>query len=467
MSDVSISEKLAGHIGGISFDTLPTSTIEKVKLCILDQFGAHYAGFRITPCDAVRGYLSYMNDGPQATVWSTGGRTACTEAAFANSAIAHVTVFDDMHAKSAAHYGSMIIPAALALGEHLKCSGKELVTAIVCGYEAGIRVGSAIMSPFFAKSGFRPSGTFGAIGSAAAAGRLLRLTAGQMVNAIGLAANFGVGLMAWANDGTDDSMYHTALASRSGILSAILAKSGAGAPRHVFEVDNGFALVYAGNREAGLEIVSNLQGGYKVEEVYFKPVAACAFVQSAAQAALELAAKRDYSLEDIREIQGRVFRQGKHYPGLDHHGPFGGVMQAQMSNPFTIASIIAKGSISFEDFTKLDDPVVNALAAKVVLTDDEEAQSRYPAEQIVHLKVVLKDGSTRTASSNNPHFLTPQEVLAKTRLYLGQALNDSAAGQMIDTVQAVEALDDVNAITGIISQNRKNLYPFTEAASAN
>ena len=67
-------------------------------------------------------------------------------------------------------------------------------------------------------------------------------------------------------------------------------------------------------------------------------------------------------------------------------------MQAQMSNPFTIASILAKRSVNFEDFTKLDDPVVTALAAKVVLLDDEEAQSRFPSEQVVHMKVVLKNG---------------------------------------------------------------------------
>ena len=309
MNDMTISEKLAGHISGISYDRLPELTIAKVKLCILDLFGAHYAGYRVSSCDAVRGYIAYVKDKTQATVWSTGGRTSCTEAAFANSAIAHLTVFDDMHAKSASHYGSMVIPAAFALGEYLKCSGKDLVTAIVSGYEAGIRVGSAIMSPFFAKSGFRPSGTFGPLGSVAVAGRLLGLTGSQMVNAIGLAANFGAGLMAWANDGTDDSMYQPALASRSGILSAMLAKSGAGAPRHVFEVENGFAQVYASNRDAGGEIVANLDGGYKVEEVYFKPVPACAFVQSASQATLELAAKRDYSLEDIREIEVRLFRQ--------------------------------------------------------------------------------------------------------------------------------------------------------------
>jgi len=465
VNDTSISEKLAAQIDRISYDQLPESTITKAKLCILDLLGAHYAGYRIAPCDAVRGYISYIKGEAQSTVWSTGERTSCTEAAFANSAIAHVTVFDDMHAKSASHYGSMMIPAALALGEYLGCGGRDLITSIVAGYEAGIRVGSAITSPFFANSGFRPSGTFGAIGSAATTGRLLRLSREQMVNVFGLAANFGVGLMAWANDGTDDSMYHTALASRNGMLSAMLAKSGAVAPRHVFEIKDGFAKVYAGNEQASQAIIANADSRYKIEEVYFKPVAACAFVQSAARATLQIASKKDFNVEDITEIEVRVFPQGKHYPGLDYHGPFHGVMQAQMSNPFTIASILAKGHIRFEDFTVLNDPIVQMLAAKVRLLVDEEAASRWPGEQLVKIKMTLKDGTARESVSNNPHFLTPDEVLAKCRLYVGDALGETAAAQLIEMVQDIETVGKVSALAEIIRCSFKTSGARAEAAT--
>jgi 2-methylcitrate dehydratase PrpD len=349
----------------------------------------------------------------------------------------------------------MVVPASLALGEFVGCTGKHLITAIVSGYEAGIRVGSAITSPFFAKSGFRPSGAFGVIGSAVAASRLLGLSHGEMVNAIGLAANFGVGLMAWANDGTDDSMYHTALGSRNGIVSAMLAKSGAGAPRHVFEIDDGFAKVYAGNSGTSQEILSHTGSNYKIEEVYFKPLAACAFVQSAARATLQIAEKRDFNVDDIQAIEVKIFPQGKHYPGLDYHGPFHGVMQAQMSNPFTIASILAKGAITFQDYTELNDPVVQSLAAKVQIMEDDEARARWPGEQVVKIEVTFKDGTKRKAVSDNPHFLEPDEVLAKCRLYLNAALGHEGTEQIIETVQGIEAVDDINTLMEIIRRNFK------------
>ena len=67
-----------------------------------------------------------------------------------------------------------------------------------------------------------------------------------MVNALGLAGNFGVGLMAFAEEGTDDLMYHNALASRNGILSSELARYGATSPRRIFEIDGGMFKAYSG-----------------------------------------------------------------------------------------------------------------------------------------------------------------------------------------------------------------------------
>jgi 2-methylcitrate dehydratase PrpD len=322
------------------------------------------------------------------------------------------------------------------------------------------------MSPFFAKSGFRPSGTFGAIGSAVTASRLLGLSREQMVNAIGLAANFGVGLMAWANDGTDEMMYHNALGSRNGILSAMLAKSGAVASPHVFEINDGFAKVYAGHSGASEGIVADTGGKYKIDEVYFKPIAACAFVQSAAQATLQIAAEKDFKIEDIAKIEVRVFPQGKHYPGLDYHGPFHGVMQAQMSNPFTIASILIKGGITFNDYTMFDHPLVQSLATKIEIVEDEDATSRWPGEQVVKVEIALKDGTRRNAVSNNPHFLESDEVLAKCRLYVNDALGSDATSHFIETIQSIDGVKNISILMEIIRHNVKVQQPLTAVAGA-
>ncbi len=452
MKEETITEKLASHISGVNYDSLSPRIIEKVKLCILDLMGSHFAGYRLIAGNPIKDYILSGKSGEGATVWSLGIRTTFTEAAFANSALSHMTVFDDMHADSASHFGSMVIPAAFAVGEHLNCSGKDLIAAIVCGYETGIRVGTAMMRSKFSSSGFRPSGTFGAFSSAVTAGKLFRLNPGQMTNALGLAGNFGLGLMAFANEGTDDLMYHNGLASRNGILAAILAKNGAVAPRSIFEIDGGFLKAYGGKAEDGDKITANLDDNLKIEEVYFKSIPACAFVQSAAMAALEIVNASGIRIGDIQKINVRVFPHGKNYPGLDYCGPFQGVMQAQMSNPYTIASILIRKRVVFEDYVNFADPEVQSLAEKIYIFEDKEATERWPYEQLAKVEVLMKDGSSIKAVSKNPHFLGDTEVIDKCRTYMGQVTGEYACEDFVKSVRFIENMSDISQLTRKLSK---------------
>jgi 2-methylcitrate dehydratase PrpD len=453
VQEKSISEKLAKLVEEMTYSRLPSGVVRKVKYCILDLFGAYFAGYDLKSCDPVKAYIRSLNAPPQATVWGMKARTSFIDAAFANSAMSHLTVFDDMHAKTASHYGSMVIPAAVAIGEHLRCSGRDLIVAIVAGYETAIRIGSAMITPRFSQSGFRPSGTFGVFGSAMTTSKLFRLNVDEMVYALGLAGNFGVGLMAFAEEGTDDLMYHNAFASRNGILSAELARHGATSPRRIFEIDGGVLKTYSGEIEAE-GIVFRIEDHFKIEEVYFKAVPACAFVQSAAKAALEIAQARDFQLEDVRKIEVGIFPNGKDYPGLDYCGPFHGVMQAQMSNPFTIASILIRKGLRFEDFVNFKDPAVQSLAARIQINQDAEAASRWPAEQLVKIEVFLRDGSTRRATSTNPHFLTDEEVVEKCRSSLKRVLDARACDRLIETVQSLEKVENLDPLTRILNEIR-------------
>jgi len=453
VSTKSISESLASYLEKISFNKIPSTTISKVKLCILDFFGSYFAGHNLKDCDPIKKYILSLKSEKQATVWSLGLRTFFTEAAFANSAISHVTVFDDMHGNTSSHYGSMVIPTAFAIGEYLgECSGKELITGIVCGYETGIRIGTAMMPTKFTESGFRPSGTFGVFGSAVTTGKLLGFKQDKIINTLGLAANFGTGLMAFVMEGTIDLIYHNGFAARNGILSAILVNNGTKSCRCIFESDGGFCKTYGANLENAKLIIDDMNYNFKIEEVYFKQIPACAFVQSAAMAALEIAKNRDFKIEDIYKVKVDIFNLGKNYPGLDCQGPFGGIMQAQMSNPFTIASIFINKSINFDCYQDFENNAVQKLSKKIEIFEDEEAEKRWPLEQVVKIEVYLKDGSSRKAISRNPHFLDDDEVFTKCRKYLTPILGYDVCEEFIETILNLEKLSNIKKVSKIISK---------------
>lgn len=197
-----------------------------------------------------------------------------------------------------------------------------------------------------------------------------------------------------------------------------------------------------------------IEDHFKIEEVYFKGVPACAFVQSAAKAALEIAQARDFQIEDVKNIEVRIFPNGKDYPGLDYCGPFHGVMQAQMSNPFTIASILIRKGLRFEDFVNFKDPAIQSLAARIQIIQDAEATSRWPEEQLVKIEVFLRDGSSRRAKSTNPYFLNEGEVVEKCRSSLSRVLDIPSCNRLIETVQSLENVENLDALTRILNEIR-------------
>ena len=99
-------------------------------------------------------------------------------AALLNGALGHSLDFDDTHADSSLHPSAPVVPAAFAVGEMTGASGRDVLTAIVAGYEVCCRLGNALDPTSHYARGFHPTATAGTYGAAAAAGKLFGLTQG-------------------------------------------------------------------------------------------------------------------------------------------------------------------------------------------------------------------------------------------------------------------------------------------------
>src|SRR5437867_12014299 len=87
------------------------------------------------------------------------------------------------------HPGVLIVPAGLAPAEGQGRTGRELLTALVAGYEVQCRVARDFI-PSTPAHGFRASPVYGILGAAATTARLLGLDAAATTHAIALAASF-------------------------------------------------------------------------------------------------------------------------------------------------------------------------------------------------------------------------------------------------------------------------------------
>src|SRR5690606_10248102 len=129
------------------------------------------------------------------------------------------------------HPIAVMVPAALAVGEAEGRSGADFLAAVALGCEITFRASMAMNPRALYARGFHPSAIAGSFGAAAAAAFLMRLSPEQTVRTLGLAALQTSGLMAWQDDPREDARpFQMGLAARNGVMAALLARGGFGAP---------------------------------------------------------------------------------------------------------------------------------------------------------------------------------------------------------------------------------------------
>src|SRR3984893_3756710 len=174
---------------------IPVDVIERIKLSFLDGLGVCLHGSTLPWTRKVFELVREEGGKNVASLWGSGHRTSLTNAVLVNSTAGHGFEMDDIHKESIVHPNSLAVPAALALAEvDPLLTGREIVTALILGYEVGLRIGNAATTSLFLND-FHPQGTSGAFVAAATAGRLLRLDASQMQKAPGSAGSMGAGMM--------------------------------------------------------------------------------------------------------------------------------------------------------------------------------------------------------------------------------------------------------------------------------
>jgi 2-methylcitrate dehydratase PrpD len=133
------TETLARWMSETTYEQIPTKAIEQAKKSLLDYLGTAVYGSTTQLGRIVLDFTEEQGGNPQARVIATKIKTAATSAAFANGALGHAEDFDDLGGIGG-HPATVLSPTVLALGEQLKASGRDVLTAWVVGYELGTRL---------------------------------------------------------------------------------------------------------------------------------------------------------------------------------------------------------------------------------------------------------------------------------------------------------------------------------------
>ena len=141
------TQELANFIAETNYEDLPIEVIELVKNSLMDTLACGIAGFTLEShsLKPVIEIVKALGGKSEATVFVDGFKTNYLNAAFANGSFIHSIDFDDTHQAALTHTNSVMVPAALSLGEKSGATGKDVILAIALGYEAATKIGQSVM----------------------------------------------------------------------------------------------------------------------------------------------------------------------------------------------------------------------------------------------------------------------------------------------------------------------------------
>ncbi|MFP6850449.1 MAG: MmgE/PrpD family protein [Pseudomonas sp.] len=357
-----LARRLAGWIVELKYEDLPDIVVQRAKQCILDQLGVQVRGATLAQVQSVGRLVASMGGAPEASVIQKGFKTSVAYAAYVNGTFGHSCEFDDAHF-NCGHPGVCVIPAALAVAEREGASGKDLIMAVVAGYQAQtLGVGPIHHSTL--QSGWHGTKVGGVFGAAAAAAKLLRLDVEQTAHALSVAASEASGTMEYDQSGGEVKRLHAGSASRSGVQAALLAQLGMTGPSTIFEGKRGIFKLFGDGRAP--EIERFWQGRFHILDTMFKLYPAVGTVHAALNALSEIMREREFAPSDVESI-----RVGLAAWAIPHGAAIvrpTDSISAQFSLAFSLALRIVKRRNDLDlylDSQHWTDPEVLAVADKV------------------------------------------------------------------------------------------------------
>ncbi len=393
--------------------------------------------------------------GGPVTCLGCGFSAPILEAVFLNGVTAEAIEAQDGLRFGGNHPGTAVIPTALALAERNGKGGKDVIAAVVAGYEAADRAAASV-HPRHTLSGFLPTGTTGTFGAAIAAAKLMGLDKATTLSALGCAGYLvPLSMAEQLMGGFTVKVVQGGKAAQSGLLAAELAAAGVTGMPNVFEgskLNGGFCKITTDQPPAFERITDKLGERLTILDIYFKPYTACRHTHGSAQATIELVAEKKIGPKDVEKVD--VFTYGIAVLAVGKPVVLNdSFVNAQFSIPYVVSVAIADGMVGPVQLTekRLSDPALIEFTKKVTVNYDDELNKLYPGKTASRVEITLKTGEKITRQVDMPAGdprdpMTSDAVAKKVRLFAGKR-DVKKLNALIDGILKLETVTDITQIT--------------------
>jgi aconitate decarboxylase len=451
---VAVTSRLGEWVSGLTLAAVPCEVTAHLKLCVLDAIGCGLYGATQRWGKIAADVAAGFSVGGPSSLFARSGRVSPPDAALANGTAIHGFEIDDAHVSSSLHPGAVTLPACLAIAEANHVSGAEFVTALAAGYEIGLRVG-VCAGISHSTSGYHVTGTAGAVGAAAGAARVLRLTPVRAAHALGIGATQAAGLYA-ARMGAMTKRFHAGRASQSGVIGAYFAERGFTGSLDALEASfGGFMSTLHGQSDAAT-MLDDLGQRWETAQVGFKAYAACASAHTTIDGVRELRS-RGLEADNLAHLQVRMSKKGYINIGWPYRP--GEVITAQMNGSYAAAVALLDGDAFIDQYDerRLADPAILALLPRIEFIHDPELDLGGATKRhAVKIDAKMIDGRSlsiaieqRTGSAAHP--LSSEKIEQKFRCLAAVALSTSVIDEVTDLLGAIERETNLHRLTDLIS----------------
>lgn len=431
-----ISERFAAFLANITFEMLPEDVIHAARRGVLDYLGCAIAGSSHPTTTILIDALGAASHDRRCRILGRETRSGLLEAPIANGLMGHVLDFDDTHMGGVVlHASSPTLAALLGLSDLHPISGKDLITAYVAGFEAGVRIGHA--SPQHHDGGWHLTGTLGTLAAGAASARLLKVSPRKMEYALGVSATQAAGMQ--QNRGTMSKSLHAGKAASNGLLAALLAQKGFTSSTEIIEGKKGFSRIYSRVSEPEA-VLTDLGERWEITRNGHKPYACGVVLHPLIDGVIALAPKiRDAG--EILSIEAVVNPKMVAITGIKE--PLTG-LESKFSLFHSAAVALldrTAGIAQYSDERAAAADVVMLRKRVTAVTDESIAADQ--ARLTIRTKQGLETVFVEHATGTHLNPMSDEALVRKFEENVGKFLPPEIRRELIKTIFALETVQDV------------------------
>ena len=450
-----VTAKMSRWAADLRFEDIAPEAVYQAKRFLLDSLGCALGGYQQHDVALALSVLEEVAGPGSATLIGSGRQIDPVSSSFANALMIRCMDYNDIYWKQDPSHPSDIFPAAIACCERAGSDGKELIVGLVLGHEFEMRFCEAAF-PGIRERGWHHA-TLTAFVSPIVAGRALHLSWQQIQNAIGISASHHCTLGA-VTAGNLTMMKNTVdpLATRAGVLAALLAEKGYTGPEHVIDGKEGLTHVFRSEWKLGL-LTEGLGDSWRITQCGMKAFPTEALSHTPISAVLDLVKGNDLNPEQIQSVQIRSLARAadilsdpsKYDPRTKE--------TADHSLPYVIAAALVDRQVTPAQFTieKIMNANIRAQLNKIEVVADPEIEKVFPALQraIVHIdttdgRFFEKQLDYPKGDPRNP--LTDAELEEKFDALAEGVLTNAARQRIKDAVWSLERVGSVTELMALM-----------------